>query len=62
LAENPYCDKTAKGALAHIEFVRRSMADAAQEEERHQSAFRRLGEPAAQMLALKIKPSLPPRS
>jgi GntR family transcriptional repressor for pyruvate dehydrogenase complex len=38
-------EAAARAARSHIEFVRKSMVDNAQEEERRQSAERRLGEP-----------------
>lgn len=40
-------DAAARAARAHIEFVRKSMMENAQEEERRHSALRRLGEPVA---------------
>lgn len=40
-------EDAARAAQEHIEFVRQSMADTAREEERRNSALRRLGEPIA---------------
>lgn len=40
-------EDAARAAQDHIEFVRQSMADTAREEERRNSALRRLGEPIA---------------